>query len=207
MGTYQEIKLSKDVEEVVLSYSKDVTYIANGGEDQHLQMIYPSKTEQEKKYPVILYVLEGDQEAIYNKIPSLTKFAQRGYVIAMVVARKESDKEQENEYEAVLEFLQKNGEFYHLNMEQLFVLRDSMLIGESSKSLVIKKLEEKQLFKGIKAFISFGGSEEVKKLSNDVLNCPPILCVRGNGDLADQNRWWSEDNLDVLEDFMSNYIS
>lgn len=208
MGTYQEVKVSQVTGDVVLSYSKDVTYITIGGEDQHLQMIYPSKTEKEKNYPGILYVLEGaeDKEAIYNKILCLAKFAQRGYVVAMVAASVESDNGPENTFDAALEFLHKNASLYRLNTEYLFVLRDAIAISEPMDTLVIKELEEKQQFKGIKAIISFGGKDELKKLSNDTLDCPPILCMSGNNELSEQKLYWSEDNLDYLEDFMSNYI-
>lgn len=206
MGKYQEVKIAKSqVEEFVLNYSKDITYSVEGQEQHKLQIIYPNKAQStsERVYPGIIYQLQVDteNESIYDKVPQLAMFAQRGYVIVLVENCREAD------YKVVLEYLHANAIEFNLAKEYLFVLRE--VNQEVPASLGIMKevvTRQEDVLGYIKAIISLGNKEHFKELCEDTqLKLPPVLSLVTDEGVSDQNSW-TEETFDRIEDFMSNYI-
>lgn len=199
MGIYQEA--------IELKYSKDVNYVTSGEHEKMLQMIYPdSKGAVDKTYPGILYVLEehSDPLDIYEHIPSLVKFAQRGYVVALMKHHPVSDDLMvADDCEAALQFLLQNADIYHLDQGRLCLWRDAIRSKNTTDS---NKLDwnQKDLLHNIKAVISLGGTGNIAT-NVEKADFPPTLLVAGDKDAYDNN-WWSEQNFDVMEDFMSNYV-
>jgi hypothetical protein len=213
MGKYQEVRMTKGHDkELAFTYSKDVNYITRGEEQQFLQMIHPNKSEQaDNTYPCILYLSEDSQDTkdIYCKIPSLAKFAQRGYVVAMKKSKiSTANLSMESECEEVIEFLHQNASDFQFDKEHLFVLWDLTENDELNEAREINELvtDQHKALKHITAVISLGGKEKLKKFSNlTSLDFPPVLQVSAD-ESEGNNGWWSEHNFDMIEDFMSNYI-
>jgi hypothetical protein len=207
MGKYQEVRLAKsEEEELVLNYSKDITYSINGQDQQVLQIIYPNKTlrASERVYPGVIYQLmdNTDVVSIYDLVPQLAKFAQRGYVIILVKNCKEAN------YSTVISYLQENASNFNLSTEYLFVLRDvnneAFVSIETMKEVVTR---QEVILGYIKGIISVGNKENFKDLCEDTnLKVPPVLCLYTAEDTSYPYGWWTEENFDTIEDFMSNYI-
>lgn len=219
MGKYQEARVAKDLE-IGFRYDKDVNFLTSEENPKFVQMIYPNLQDKlEQAYPVILYLLEDHSNTrdIYDNIPGLVKFANRGYAVAMIKYQSQPDSLTDlDNLCTAMQFLQVNASKYHLDMNRLCVLRDAMEGEGSTKERDLKMEQDIEELKALvskestlhnlKALVSLGGKELIDCMyHNTDINLPPILLV-----LEDENTYyqniWSENNLDMIEDFISNYI-
>lgn len=219
MGKYQEARVAKDLE-VGFRYGKDVNFLTSKENPKFVQMIYPNlEDKMEQAYPVILYLLEdhSNTKGIYDNIPGLVKFANRGYAVAMIKYQFQRDSLTDlDDLSAAIQFLQVNASKYHLDMNRLCVLRDAtegegstkeqdLYMEQDIEELKVLVSKESTLH-NLKAVVSLGGKELIDCMCHSTdINLPPILLV-----LEDENTYyqniWSESNLDMMEDFISNYI-
>lgn len=216
MERYKEIKISEDLQgQVVLDYKKDVTYISNNGEELHLQMIIPSATDEsvQKKYPCILYLMSKVEEKkdLDRSIPRLTQLAKRGYVIVLMETPKEhSTYQKQLEFcQLAIQYLVENESSYPIAMQNLFILRDANQEEQLDETMIKDKLlvQENQHDHKIRAIICLGGKDQMNVLEKKMdYAIPPVLMLSGDSKKEDHPEFWTEETIDIMEDFLSSYI-
>ena len=110
-------------------YMNDVVYATKGGKDLHLQIMILSM-QQKTPLPCIVYV-QGSawmKQNVYMNLPSLARFAQRGYVVAIVEYRDtciEPFPAQTVDAKTAIRFLRMNASRYGIDPESMVVWGDS----------------------------------------------------------------------------------
>lgn len=216
MERYKEIRISDDLHgQVVLDYQKDVTYISNDGEDLHLQMIIPSRINESapKRYPLVLYLMAKVEEKkdINRNIPRLTQLAKRGFVIALMeTPEKHASYQKQMELSKLaIQYLVQNAKVYPIATENMFILRDAYQEQKLEEEMFQEKisLQEKELNYKIRAVICLGGKEQMGILEKKIdCSIPPVLMLSADGKNEDHLEFWTEETIDMMEDFMSSYI-
>lgn len=115
--------------EPTVSYRNDVVYAQKNGKDLHLQIITPYFKDR-KPLPCIVYV-QGSawmKQNVYSCIPSLSRFAQKGYVVAVVEYRDTSIEPfpaQTIDAKTAIRFMRKNAARYNIDPEAIAIWGDS----------------------------------------------------------------------------------
>lgn len=216
MESYKEFQISDDLQgQVVLDYKKDVTYLSRDGENLHLQMIIPSTTNEskQKKYPCIIYLMSKVEEKkdIDRSIPRLTQLAKRGYVIALMETPEEhSTYERQLELSRLaIQYLVENEASYPIAIHNMFILRDGNQEEQLDETMIQGKLlvQENQHNCKIHAIICLGGKNQMRILEKKIdYAIPPVLMLSAKSMKEDHPEFWTEETIDIMEDFMSSYI-
>lgn len=213
MKDYFEVNITHDLNgQFVLEFQKDVTYIATNDHEYHLQIIYPQQSEQtEKKYPCMVYFMSttNKREEIYHKIPRLSQFAQRGYVVVLMETPQDSCtyEMQAKLMGKAFTFLKEHGKKYSVDTDNMFIWRDGdheeMIIDES---LDLSKEEQEPI--NANAIVCFGGKEQMKYFEEKFDSMiPPVLMIPCDQKEYVDTGFWTEDVFDIIEDFISSYIA
>jgi len=110
-------------------YFHDVVYAHESDIDLHLQIVKPD-TQAGVKLPCIIYI-QGSawfKQNCYAKIPVLSEFCKRGYVIASVEYRPSTTATypaQIQDVKTAVRFMRKNAEKYNVDTANLFIWGDS----------------------------------------------------------------------------------
>lgn len=216
MASYQEVNITHDLRgEIILDYHKDITYIVDGEEVYHLQIIFPinPKNEIEKKYPCIVYMMSTNErnDDIYHKIPRLSQFAQRGFVVALIEPPINT-----STYEVktvmlqnAVQYLTANAACYNIEPQNMFIWRDAT---HEDNNLAVDfdhfVTTHTEFHTTVKAIVSFGGKEQMNMLyAKLTAEIPPMLMIPCEVKKTLNLEFWTEDVFDVIEDFLSNYIN
>jgi len=110
-------------------YMKDVVYASKDGHDLHLQILSPGMKEK-SPLPCVVYV-QGSawmKQNVYMNIPQLSRFAQLGYVVAIVEYRDTSMEPfpaQTVDAKTAIRFMKKNATRYNIDPEKVIIWGDS----------------------------------------------------------------------------------
>lgn len=122
--------LSFEKETHPVRYISDVCYANENGTALTLQILQPDVVGATKPYPCVVYV-QGSawmKQDVYANLPVLAKFAERGYVVAIVEYRHSgiaAFPAPLQDVKSAIRFMRKNAETYHVDAENLFVWGDS----------------------------------------------------------------------------------
>ncbi len=213
MAIYQEINITHDLKgQIILNYHKDIIYIVDG-EEYHLQIIFPDNPKNEKKYPCIVYMMSSNEknEDIYHKIPRLSQFAQRGFVVALIErpVKVSNYEEKTIMLQSAVSYLTKHAACYHIEPQNMFIWRDATYEDNNTAvDLDQFVMTHKEFHSTVKAIVSFGGKEQMNMLYEKLqAQIPPMLLIPCNIRETSNLEFWTEDVFDVIEDFISNYIN
>lgn len=111
----------------LLEYYPDVVYKHIDGVNLRLQILTP-RTKQ--KHPCIVYVKGSawKQQKLYRNVPALSRFAERGYVIAIVEYRHTGIAKfpaQVEDTKTAIRFMRMNADKYNVDPTNVFVWGDS----------------------------------------------------------------------------------
>lgn len=110
-----------------VTYLKDVVYATRDSVDLKLQVMMPEPYNKKNDvYPCVLYVRGSAwmKQNLYTDVPQLSRFARRGYVVAIVEYRHSGIAEfpaQRNDAISAVEFMVKNADKYHVDKNNIFV--------------------------------------------------------------------------------------
>ena len=137
MNTFEELEgleineIRPDGSDIACSYIPDVKYISRDGLDLHLQIIKPERFISDgDKYPLIVFV-QGSawfKQNCYMNVPQLSRFAQKGYVTAIVEYRDSgvsSFPAQVEDAKTAIRFLRKNADEYGIDPDMVYIWGDS----------------------------------------------------------------------------------
>lgn len=113
------------------AYFNDVTYVTRNGVELKLQIITPfNPMMQGKRFPLVVFV-QGSawfKQNCHVNVPQLARFAQRGYVAAIVEYRHSGISPfpaQVQDAKTAIRFLRMNADKFGINPEQVFIWGDS----------------------------------------------------------------------------------
>lgn len=119
--------LAQDKEIDKVTYLKDVIYAHSDGIDLKLQIMIPAPYEKtDKTYPCLLFVRGSAwmKQNLYTDIPQLSRFARRGYVVAIVEYRHSgvaTFPAQRTDAIAAVNFMKQHAKEYHVDTNNMFV--------------------------------------------------------------------------------------
>lgn len=126
--TNNKVQFFTQTEEIEkISYLKDIIFAKHDSVELKLQLLIPEMYEKKDKiYPCIVFVRGSAwmQQNLYTDIPQLSRFARRGYVVAMVEYRHSGIAEfpaQRNDAIDAINFMRENANKYHIDKDNLFV--------------------------------------------------------------------------------------
>ena len=137
MDSYEKAKdleikeIIPDSNDMACTYIPDVTYITRNGLDLHLQIIKPDRYVSEgEKYPLIVFVQGSGwyKQNCYMNVPQLSRFAQRGYVTAILEYRDSGVSPfpaQVEDAKTGIRFLRKNADEYGIDPDLVYIWGDS----------------------------------------------------------------------------------
>ena len=126
--TNTDVQLFDQKEEIEkVTYLKDVVYATQDSVELKLQIMMPAPYQEKgKTYPCILFVRGSAwmKQNLYTDVPQLSRFARRGYVVAIVEYRHSGIAQwpaQRTDALAAVDFMRRNAAKYHVDPENLFV--------------------------------------------------------------------------------------
>lgn len=155
---------------------KDVVYIERDGVELHLNILYPKGTAA--SLPTIVYIPGSAwmQQNLERGIPAFTRFASRGYVIAMVQYRHSgiaTFPAQVQDAKTAIRFMRKNADKYHVDSGNVFVWGDSsgghtaLFTGFTQGSSAVADTNAYKEFPDkVNAIIDFFGPTELARMSD-----------------------------------------
>ena len=168
------MNLTLDKKQSQMNYANDVVYVTRNNMDLHLQIIFQ---RSEKPLPCIVYV-QGSawmKQNVYANMPQLTKFAQRGYSIAIVEYRP-SDvapfPAQVQDARTAIRFMRKNARQYNIDSNNIFIWGDSsgghtaVFCGITSGKSEFDTDNYKEFSDSVNAIVDFYGPTDVSKMSH-----------------------------------------
>lgn len=168
---FKEIIPSGD--EIDCTYFNDVTYVSRDGVDLKLQIITPyNPMMQGKRFPLVVFV-QGSawfKQNCYINVPQLARFAQRGYVAAIVEYRPSGISPfpaQVQDAKTAIRFLRKNADKFGINPEQVFIWGDSsgghtaVLAGLTCNDNIFDTDDYKEFSCSVKGIIDYYGVTDI----------------------------------------------
>jgi acetyl esterase/lipase len=125
------LTIRADRSELSSKLHANVLYATKSGVPLHLHIIEPKQTEgQERLFPLVVYV-QGSawfKQDIGYEIPQLSRFAKKGYVVAVVEYRPSTVTPfpaQVKDTKTAIRFLMKNASTYSIDPEEIVLWGDS----------------------------------------------------------------------------------
>lgn len=155
---------------------KDVVYIDRNGVELHLNILYPKGTTT--TLPTVVYVPGSAwmKQNLERSIPAFTRFASRGYVVALVEYRHSGIAPfpaQVQDAKTAIRFMRNNAEKYHVNRDNIFVWGDSsgghtaLFTGFTQGSSAIADTDAyKEFSDKVNAIIAFFPPTELARMSD-----------------------------------------
>lgn len=114
----------------VVRYIPDVVYMDSMGGDLTLQILKPEGGGENEKYPCVVYIVGSAwmKQNVYGNLPALSRFAERGYVVAVVEYVHTGIAPfpvQLQNVKTAIRFMRKNADEYGVDADNLFVWGDS----------------------------------------------------------------------------------
>lgn len=122
--------LETDINETGIIYKHDVVYTVRDGIELHLQIIMPYRFTGDNKYPLMVFV-QGSawfKQDCYANIPVLSRFAHRGYAVAIVEYRHNgiaAFPAQVQDAKTAVRFMKVNADKYNVNPDEVYIWGDS----------------------------------------------------------------------------------
>lgn len=127
----KKIQIPSDkTNETIWLYSPDWEYFDYGDCKRHLQILFPFKRGDDKKYPLILFIPGSawHKQEMYNDIPQYAELAKRGYVVIAMEYR-ESDiapfPAQVEDVGNALDFISAVSDKFHIDMDKIYLMGNS----------------------------------------------------------------------------------
>ncbi|MBQ6395160.1 MAG: alpha/beta hydrolase [Atopobiaceae bacterium] len=142
-------------DEVRIRYIPDVEYAVVDGIPLHLQILYPAtRNTPEPKLPCVLHVQGSGwrPQDVYKAIPSYSKLAERGFVVAIVQYRhfdQASFPAPILDTKNAVRFLRANADRFFLDPERMFLSGDSSGGHTAVFTRFIEGAPEDNLFPGV----------------------------------------------------------
>jgi acetyl esterase/lipase len=155
---------------------KDVVYVERDGVELHLNILYPKGTTA--PLPTIVYVPGSAwmKQNMERSIPVFSRFAARGYVIALVEYRHTGIAPfpaQVQDAKTAIRFMRKNASKYHVDSNNVFVWGDSsgghtaLFVGFTQGSSAVADTDTYKEFPDkVNAIIDFFGPTELLAMSD-----------------------------------------
>ncbi|WP_160680115.1 alpha/beta hydrolase [Clostridium sp. C8-1-8] len=169
--------ISTNSEDRYLEYRENVIYVSRDGLDLRLQIIIPTYFDMRgKKFPCIVYV-QGSawmKQNLYANIPQLSKFAERGYVMALVEYRPSQVAPfpaQVQDVKTAIRYLRKNASEYNIDSNNIAVWGDSsgghtaVLVGITQEMENIDVEEYSEYSAKVNAVIDYYGPTDITKMN------------------------------------------
>jgi acetyl esterase/lipase len=162
--------------EVMVMYTPNVIYTKRDNLDLSLQILSPNLSDK-KKLPCVIYV-QGSawmKQDVYKVIPQLSKFAQRGFLVAIVEYRPSAVSPfpaQIQDAKTAIRFMRKNAEKYNIDPENIFIWGDSsgghtsVFAGVSSGNKVLDTEEYAEYSDKVNAVVDFYGPTDIAKMQD-----------------------------------------
>lgn len=162
--------------EVMVMYTPNVIYTKRDNLDLSLQILSPNLSDK-KKLPCVIYV-QGSawmKQDVYKVIPQLSKFAQRGFLVAIVEYRPSAVSPfpaQIQDAKTAIRFMRKNAEKYHIDPENIFIWGDSsgghtsVFAGVSSGNKDLDTEEYAEYSDKVNAVVDFYGPTDIAKMQD-----------------------------------------
>lgn len=119
--------VEQDNEVCKVTYLKDVVYATRDSVDLRLQIMMPDfYAVKDTVFPCVLYVRGSAwmKQNLYTDVPQLSRFARRGYVVAIVEYRHSGIAQfpaQRNDAIAAVEFIKQHAKKYRVDKNNVFV--------------------------------------------------------------------------------------
>lgn len=164
--------------QTVVSYIPNVVYMDSHGENLTLQVLKPDDGDAGRKYPCILFI-QGSawmKQDVYGNIPSLARFAERGYVVAVVEYVHSGIAPfpiQLQNVKTAIRFMRKEAEKYSVDTDNLFVWGDSSGGHLALMAAVTGGIQEfdtdlyKEYPTSFNACVSYYGISDIKSIHTD----------------------------------------
>jgi len=173
-GKVIEIKeIIPDANETACAYFNDVTYVTRSGVDLKLQIITPfNPMMQGKRFPLVVFV-QGSawfKQNCYMNVPQLARFAQRGYVTAIVEYRHSGISPfpaQVQDAKTAIRFLRKNADKFGINPDEVFIWGDSsgghtaVLAGLTCNDNILDTDDYNEVSCSVKGIIDYYGVTDI----------------------------------------------
>ena len=167
-----------------------VPYANKTGVELHLNIIEPRKLRGEESvdFPLVIYI-QGSawfKQNIDAELGQLSRFAQRGFVIASVEYRSSpvaAFPAQVKDVKTAIRFMQEHAAEYHANADQLVVWGDSSgghtaaMVGVSLADASLDEVSPVENPLKVKAVVDYYGPTEISKMNEE----PSIMDHRGPG--------------------------
>lgn len=155
-----------------------VKYAEKDGMPLHLQIILPPMEFEDmmdigKKYPLVVFIQGSGwmEQDLGQKLHGLCEFAARGYVVAIVEYRPSFTAPfpaQIKDAKTAIRFLQKHGDDYHIDTNNIFVWGDSS--GGHTCVMVAATMEQEYNDEegslDVKAFVDFYGPTDITRMND-----------------------------------------
>jgi acetyl esterase/lipase len=171
------LTIRADRNELSSKLHANVLYATKSGVPLHLHIIEPKQTEgQERLFPLVVYV-QGSawfKQDIGYEIPQLSRFAKKGYVVAVVEYRPSTVAPfpaQVKDTKTAIRFLMKNASTYSIDPEEIVLWGDSS--GGHTAAMTGVTLNDPDLSDEsptdepirLKAIVDFYGTIDVSKMN------------------------------------------
>jgi len=158
-----------------LSYSHDVKYATRDGMDLHLQIITPNAVNG-ARLPCIVYVPGSAwmKQDVYGALFQMAKFAEKGYVIALVEYRPSSlaiFPAQVQDAKTAIRFMRKNAARFKINPKNLFVWGDSsgghtaLLVGLTTNTPELDSPDYNEFSADVNATVDYYGPTDISQMA------------------------------------------
>lgn len=178
METAQVLTFSEKQPQIV--YINDVVYSSRDGNDLTLQILRPKADfgGTMNRFPCVIYI-QGSawmKQDVYANLPALAKFAERGYVVAVVEYTHSglaAFPAPLQDVKTAIRFMRKNADIYGVDEANLFVWGDSSGGHLSLMTAVTGGVEEfdtllyKEYSTDINACVSYYGVSDIKSIRTD----------------------------------------
>lgn len=127
----QKIHIPSDrTNETICLYSQDWEYYDYGNCKRHLQILFPFKNGEDKKYPLILFIPGSawHKQEMYNDIPQYAAIAKRGYAVIAMEYRESDIAAFPAQIEDVcnaLKFISTIADNFHIDMNRIYLMGNS----------------------------------------------------------------------------------
>lgn len=127
----QKIHIPSDrTNETICLYSQDWEYYDYGNCKRHLQILFPFKNGEDKKYPLILFIPGSawHKQEMYNDIPQYAAIAKRGYAVIAMEYRESDIAAFPAQLEDVcnaLKFISTIADNFHIDMNRIYLMGNS----------------------------------------------------------------------------------
>lgn len=127
----QKIHIPSDrANETICLYSQDWEYYDYGNCKRHLQILFPFKNGEDKKYPLILFIPGSawHKQEMYNDIPQYAAIAKRGYAVIATEYRESDIAAFPAQIEDVcnaLKFISTIADNFHIDMNRIYLMGNS----------------------------------------------------------------------------------